>query len=350
MDKDTLEKIVALGAQAPSGDNSQPWKFSYADETLHITVFPEKDHPILNVDAGGTLIALGALLYNLTAAAQYHGYTATTNRLTSTTATVTFMKAEGRTEPLYQYDGCLKRHTNRKPYTKEPLPNAFYDEAKQAFALKSKPRVQFVTDTEQITTLAKVASTMERIALSTKELHAIFFGGIFWSQADNDAGRHGLYIKTMELPSPAQLIFKVLRYWPVAKVLAAVGFPKTVAATNSELYASGPALGVIFADIAHGSDTYIDTGFVFEHVWATAAKHDIAMQPIAGILYLMKYLEQHPDQTMISDEHVALLQAKRQEICDTLGSTELPLMMFRLGYAQEPTAISGRKTPVIEYT
>lgn len=70
--REVIQKILEAGAQAPSGSNSQPWRFEVAGGTISIIMLPEKDHPILNFRNRGTLLAHRALIENIVIAAAHY--------------------------------------------------------------------------------------------------------------------------------------------------------------------------------------------------------------------------------------------------------------------------------------
>ena len=49
MENSVLQEMLDLAVQAPSGDNTQPWKFKKISEnTIQIIAWGEKDNPIFN--------------------------------------------------------------------------------------------------------------------------------------------------------------------------------------------------------------------------------------------------------------------------------------------------------------
>ena len=349
MDRQLLEKILTIAVQAPSGDNSQPWRFTYDGEALTIHVQPEMDHAILNVHNGGTLIALGALLHNLEIAAGSNGYKVCERDSTETTVTVVFQTTDTLIESTI-LQACLDRHTNRKTYGQKPLPAEVVAEIFDSNTTPdSKIKTSYLTDPKDIETLAEIASITESIALETKELHKLFFEGIFWDKTANEAGKPGLFIDTLELPPPARLMFKVLRYWRVVSWLRAIHFAKTAANANKDVYASAPLFGVIHAS-NDDRDSFIETGKQFESIWIGATKHSLGLQPLAGTLYLIRYIELYPEQTIIAPGHVDQLKKAATTLRTIFNTNAIPTMMFRMGYTQPATAVSGRKVLNIEYT
>lgn len=76
-----LHHILDLARWAPSGDNTQPWRFEIIDEHhLLIHAFDTRDHCVYDLDGHPSQIALGALLETLAIAASAHGLRAEFSR------------------------------------------------------------------------------------------------------------------------------------------------------------------------------------------------------------------------------------------------------------------------------
>lgn len=73
--------IVELARWAPSGDNTQPWRFELVDDRHFIVhAFDTRDHCVYDLDGHPSQIALGALLETLAIAASAHGLVAVFSR------------------------------------------------------------------------------------------------------------------------------------------------------------------------------------------------------------------------------------------------------------------------------
>jgi hypothetical protein len=76
-----IADILELARWAPSGDNTQPWRFKILDKHhLIIHAFDTRDHCIYDLDGHPSQIALGTLLETLAIAASAHGLMAEFNR------------------------------------------------------------------------------------------------------------------------------------------------------------------------------------------------------------------------------------------------------------------------------
>ncbi len=76
-----IAEILELARWAPSGDNTQPWRFEVVD-THHLVVhgFDTRDHCVYDLDGHPSQIAHGALLETLAIAASAHGLRADIRR------------------------------------------------------------------------------------------------------------------------------------------------------------------------------------------------------------------------------------------------------------------------------
>lgn len=106
INKETIQKILEASINAPSGSNSQPWRFEFFDNELRIIATPEKDHPILNFRNRGTWVAHGALIENIIIAATHFGFKTKPHffpdyRDPNLTAILEFKKDDLVSDPLF---------------------------------------------------------------------------------------------------------------------------------------------------------------------------------------------------------------------------------------------------------
>lgn len=80
-DRETLMRILELGRWAPSGDNTQPWRFEIVD-IAHVVVhgFDTRDDCVYDLDGHASQLALGCLLETMVIAASQHGLRADISR------------------------------------------------------------------------------------------------------------------------------------------------------------------------------------------------------------------------------------------------------------------------------
>src|SRR5688572_32817645 len=78
----TIEQILDLARWAPSGDNTQPWRFEIiGDDHAIIHGFDTREHCVYDLMGHASQMAIGALLETLRIAASGLGLRATVRRL-----------------------------------------------------------------------------------------------------------------------------------------------------------------------------------------------------------------------------------------------------------------------------
>src|SRR3989344_1472778 len=267
---DALVEIVQLAVHAPSGDNAQPWAFALGEDSLTLLTIPGADATLYNFRERGSYLAHGAVIENIVLAAAQRGYQASVYLLPQTpdaTARISFVAGVPAPDPLATM--ILMRATNRKPYEVKPL--AVQDREAVAGAAHGVEGVEarLVEDTSDIAALAVAISVNERLLMENRQLHDFLFGMIRWSQADEEA-KPGLYVKTMELPPPVQILFRfVLRYWPAVRALNLIGLSRFIPKQSALVYCATSAIGVIILKDEAEAD-FIQAGRAFERVWLAA--------------------------------------------------------------------------------
>jgi nitroreductase len=346
---ETIAKIIEYAVYAPSGDNSQPWRFEIEESAGKINIFniPGKDNPILNIRQRGSYIAHGALVENMLIAASQMGFSADLKffpqGLSDLIATVRLAPSKPKNEPLFIF--IKERTTNRKPY-KNMLLSEAEKEVLIAAGAAAGCELKLIEDKKMMKIVADAMSATERVALETKELHELFFKNIIWDSARNEAGDSGLYIKTLELPEPIQLIFKIIKFWPVMKFFNTFGFNKLAAGGNSKIYASAAAHGAII--IGNKDENFAQAGRAFQRIWLEATRLGLAFQPVVGTIFLAQRVETKNSHPFSQKNSEFIRQAaQKMELVFGINSGEIAAMIFRIGRADQPGARSKRRPPEI---
>lgn len=114
MNADFIE-IARYASKAPSGHNTQPWKFRIADDQITILPDFESALPIVDEDNRELFISLGCAVENLCIAANNLGYETDIMEKGEKGITVKFVKGNvSMRDPLFQY--IERRQTNRSVY------------------------------------------------------------------------------------------------------------------------------------------------------------------------------------------------------------------------------------------
>lgn len=350
--REIIQKILEAGVQAPSGGNSQPWKFKLTGETLQIFMIPDRDHAILNFHSRGTLLAHGALIENISIAARHYGFEAEIklfpdNADPNLVAEVRFGEREKKDNVPDLWNAIWKRATNRKPYETRKVD----EEIKEA--LRTVPAeigaydviLKLTDDREQINALAKAASANEIVMFEDKNLHRLFFKELVWTDLEEKEKRSGLYLRTMELAPPQAIALRLFKFWPIMRLFDFFGAARGIAAGNAKGYAACALYGaVLYNDEDKG---FIHVGRVIERTWLKATDMGLSFHLQTGINFLWQRVL-HEERSIFETTHKDIICAKYKSMTNIFeAGDKLVPAIFRIGYDGEPSGRSSRKAPEV---
>ena len=345
-----IRKILEAGVQAPSGSNSQPWKFIVKGNQISVMGIPEKDHLVLNYRNRGTWVANGAVIENIFIAASNFGYKTDIKIFPDATnpnlvAIITLEKSNPIKESLY--DSISLRVTNRKPYKLTPLGSKtkeqLFNEAKKFQGVEFK----IIEDPKIIKEIGKAISINEIVMLENKKLHKLFFDEIIWSEEDSKKRGYGFYVKTMELKVHQQLVLHILKYWPIMNLFNKIGFAKYIAEDNLKMYSSAPALGVIIVE--NNDKDFVMAGRLLERIWLKVTEMKLSLHLMTGIFFFWQRI-MAGDVGGFSDYHIELIKKAYKEVSLLCGVNKgIIALVFRLGEGGKPSALSFKRSPSISY-
>ncbi len=342
------EQIIGEAISAPSGDNYQPWQFVVGEGVVKVFDAPEIDSGIYNFKNRGSYIAHGALIENITIVAKHFGFSTEVILCPDVArhdhiASIIFVGQSIAEAGLYP--AIARRATNRKKYYKIPLTVEEKVELSDS-VVDNEGRVVFVEESSAKTRLAKALVVSERLMLENKAVHDYLFANICWTKEDVEIKKSGLYAATLELAPPKLFVFKKCQNWIVAKFLSTLGLSRVVAADNAKLYSSSPAFGAILIKDQEIVD-FVKAGRLMQRLWLRATILGISIQPVAAIPYIAQRL-MVGDITDFSPNQVKLVTNSYSIIQKEFGVTdEIVALVFRLGQAPPPSALSPRRKPKI---
>jgi len=120
-------ELIRYATLAPSGHNTQPWKFSITGDCIRI--FPDftRALPVVDPDNRELYISLGCALENLMIAAKYAGYDPEVEYFPAgepDECLLVTLKHNNVTEDNNLFQAIPRRHTNRREYNKQQIPSS----------------------------------------------------------------------------------------------------------------------------------------------------------------------------------------------------------------------------------
>lgn len=347
-----IRKILNASINAPSGSNSQPWRFEVRGEIIDVIAIPEKDHPVLNFHSRGTWVAHGALIENIIIASSNFGYRADFKIFpdksnSNLTAQIRLeKKSETRKDGLFEF--ISKRSTNRNKYKNGQLTSEQNSDFLNSVSEIGGVRLVFVSDKDKRDAAGKALSMNEVVMFENKSLHKLFFDEIVWNKDEETKKGGGLYIKTMGLKFPGNIFIKLFKNWGWMNFANKLGISKKIAQDNAKVYSSGLVLGAIIVKNEDGE--FVTVGRLLERVWLKAEKFGMGLQLITGILFLHEAIKTENGK-LFSEEQIKLINNSYGEISSVFkpSANEVIALIFRVGYGGTPKAYSAKKEAEIKF-
>jgi hypothetical protein len=178
-----LRFLIKYGILAPSGHNTQPWKFSINDNKINVLLDSSRLLKVSDANDRQSYLSIGCLIKNIKIAANYFGYKAEAfyildkKKIDPVVASIEIIKIGSDLEDKdHLIHFITKRVTNRGKYKQLPLPEHFNEFAK-SFST-TEINVTIVTEERKKREIAIVALNAMKDAMTSRDFRnelALYF-------------------------------------------------------------------------------------------------------------------------------------------------------------------------------
>ena len=338
--QDAMTFLVKAGAQAPSGDNCQPWKFDMRENRIDLFLDPLKDESFFNVNQIASLISCGAVIENIKIAASALGLNTRIESFEpkkndNQVAGIDLLPGGDQADPLS--DQIWKRHTNRKFYDKKPLPQSVTDQLISSIEDFPETDLQVITDRKKMKKLAKMIFQVDRIRTEYRPLHDHLMSMIRFTDQEMIETRDGLPLKNLEAGIAGELFLKMTKPWAVMNMMNRIGVGRMVALHSYQGMVNSSGIGLLTVNGTSGID-FLKGGQALQRLWLTLTSLGLQMQPMTAItlFYLRRFLNGKGD---FSKKHTAVLDRLEPEYKALFPklNNDNPgqVMLFRFGFSDD---------------
>lgn len=342
-----VDQILELARWAPSGDNTQPWRFEIAGpEHVILHGFDTREHCVYDFSGHPSQLSLGALIETIVIAASEHGLTASVQRridMPETQPTFdVYLHADATLRPDPLIESIRVRSVQRRPLSTRPL------EADQRTALEAAVGPNYgVLWFEGFTNRARVARLIfanAKIRLTMPEAYRVHRDIIQWDARfsedripDQALGLDPLTTRAMKW---------AMHSWNRVNFLNR--FMAGTLAPRIQLdLIPGVACAAHFALVGQGEprsiDDFVAAGRALQRFWLTATDLGLQLQPEYTPLVFASYVRAG---IRFSEIPTLWDQAKKltTRLAELLGeeSAERTIFMGRIGSGPAAKARSTR--------
>lgn len=347
--KSEIESIVSVACLAPSGGNSQPWRWVYKQNELLLFNAFDGNRTMLGFENLPSYVAMGAAIENIFLKAgelQYkiHCRIFPDNAIKDLVAIIGFQKSEGLVKEQFRRAEFIEmRLTNRNLGRRETIEPEVLKSLQSAASEIKGAELRFFTSDDDLQNIGDVLGEVEKIRLLEEMGHKDFVDEIRWTPEENDAKRDGVDLRTLDITNAERVglqVSKDKRIIDLIKQWNGGGAFKKL--TKKSIDAAG-AVGVLCMK-DHSYEDYIKGGQALQKIWLDANSMGLAFQPMASSLFIYARLFRG-NGTGLSDKGVQQLKDLRPRFESSLGLSDQgkEIFIFRLSKTSEPQVKSLRK-------
>jgi hypothetical protein len=300
-----LLELVRHAVLAPSGHNTQPWRFALREHAVEVRPDFTRRLPAVDADDHALFISLGAAVENLRIAALAHALHSDIEYFPAATpdAIVVHLAPAARSRVTDLTHALPERQSTRSRYDGRPVPAA---DLRRLHAAAHEHGIRFraFTDAADLAALTEMVREGNRIQVQDGAFVAELMDWIRFSRAEVRRHRDGLAAPVMGMPHAPRWLGRV--------IMRAALTPEAQARRAAQMVRSSAGL-LLFVAEHHDPTHWVRLGQAFERVALTATSRAI----------------RHAHVNMPCE-----VESVRADLAGWLGlpAGEQPLLLLRFGY------------------
>ena len=290
----TISKLVAAAAAAPSTGNDQPWKWYYKPGSLYLFHDEFRSFSFGDFQKTASFISFGAAYENLYIHALRLGiepyYTLFPDKSTEKlVAIIRFRKhkPDSESDLLKSLDQAIfKRHTNRLLAAKVPVNEDYLVRLTRFSESVPGAKIKYFTDDIEVKGLARIIGACDKIRLMNPEGHHDFVHReMRWTNEDAERTRDGIDIQTLGLGNSLMAAMSVIRSEKVINAVKDLGGGNALGMLAIRTVSTASALCMISIP-GYNLKNFFEGGRSMERFWLEATNLNLAIHPLISPLYL----------------------------------------------------------------
>jgi molybdopterin/thiamine biosynthesis adenylyltransferase/nitroreductase len=345
--KPLIDQILDLARWAPSGDNTQPWRFEIIDER-HVVVhgFDTREDCVYDLDGHASQIAIGAMLETMEIAGSVHGLRMTASRRMEAPENKPLFDVRFQPDPNLRPSELVPyityRSVQRRPMSSRSL--SVREKGSLEKAVGSPYHILWLEGFDAKMKAAKLMFNNAKLRLTMPEAYEVHRRIIQWNArfSKDRVPDQSLGID----PVTTRLMHWVLGSWKRVKFFNRF-LAGTLAPRIQMDFIPGLACGAHFVILADsppkGIDDYIDSGRAMQRFWLTATRLGLQLQPEITPLIFSRYVRNELEFTQVK-KLAQFAKTLSDQTEDLIGSEETSRAIFmgRIGMGPAPWSRSLR--------
>lgn len=340
---------LRAGVQAPSADNSQPWRFDCSQSEIALFVDKQRTGLFFDANRTATLMSCGAVIENMVLEAGRLGWTARVSKATNSGTTAEpvarlVFDAPTPAQPSELADAISMRATHRGLYRSgERLEPAAQKAIQAGLHDLNGFHLYWCNSADRKKHAMRSVFGADLVRFTHPQIHRDFHHMLRFGNAIRDS-RDGLAEDTLGIERALLLPLRGLSPWPLARVLNGLGLHYFMAWRGAWLpMQTAAGIGILTADPL---EDHFDAGRALQRVWLASTAAGLDFQPVGALPLLLARLHEMAGEglTPVHQRKIQTLDQRWKKACGLPDDTPQRLVMiFRVGHARRPTGKAQRR-------
>lgn len=337
-----LETLLEAAVRAPSGDNTQPWRFVIDSDGRRVEAHLDeaRDPSPMNAGLRMARIAVGAAIENLLRTASANGWDAEIQKARPPALALIALTESGRA-PGSVGKSIAARVTNRRLYEGRPIEGDVLFRLERETLSRDGVATHWIVDSARLRTLARLLGRADAAVLAEPAIRRAFLGKVRFDRPLDATVEEGLPMAALELSAFERLALSNMARTP-GWMLRLFGSFRVYAAHVRKLVESASGLCLVVARDGR-QETDLAVGRALQRAWLGLTAEGLAAQPMMAILVL-ENIADHGGTGALSPrtrrEMAVLAEELRALVPEIAGGR--PAFLLRFGYAPGPSGRTGR--------
>lgn len=355
--ENTLADIVNAACQAPSTGNDQPWKWLYHHGRLFLFHDRFRSFSFGDFDQIASNISFGASYENILLKAHEAGLgvKAEIFPLGEDSPLIAAIDFEhtgtNGAEPVYAPEAVgviYERCTNRNPSTPVEIPEAVFQQLKNAARSVAGAEFHYFSDKQEIMAIGEIIGECDRVRLLNPEGHYDFVHReMKWSPTEAELSRDGIDVRTLGLNNAQIAALSIIRDREISQTLKGVQGGGALVDAALKSVSTASALGMITMPKYSYKDFFLG-GMAMQRLWLQAEQLQFAIHPLISPFYLFPRITKG-NNAGLDEAEAARLRTLRKRFMELVpfGEEVAEVFLFKIAKAEKP-GIKSYRLPLNE--
>ena len=293
---DPLGRVLDLARWAPSGDNTQPWRFEVLrPDHVAVHAFDTRRYCVYDVDGRPSQMSVGALLENIRIASSAFSLKACVARRTDCPEERPVFDVRLKRDPLIAKDPLAdyirKRVVQRKPMSTRRLSEA--DKRAMENAVAPGYRLVWLETWHRRWAVAKLLFCNGKIRLTMPEAYSVHRDVIQWNArfSEDRIPDQALGVGRWSL----LMMRHAMKSWERVELLNKYFGGTLLPRIEMDLVpalACAAHVAVLAPQVSATIDDFVRAGAIMQRLWLTATSRGLFLQPQLTPIVFSRYVEQ----------------------------------------------------------